>query len=113
MDPLSWQALPGIGPYTAAAISSIAFNYPIAVVDGNLVRILARLTKEESEFKNNNSAVKHFHPVAASLLTFDVVSFQVKGEWLGSRRLLGARLGAMSVSAVYAGGPPIPGRQVA
>lgn len=52
-------------------------------------------------------------PVAASLLTMDVVSFQAKGRWLGTRRLLGARLGAMSVTAVYAGGPPIPGRQVA
>ena len=52
-------------------------------------------------------------PVAASLLTLDVVSFQAKGRWLGSRRLLGAPLGAMSVTAVYAGGPPIPGRQVA
>jgi hypothetical protein len=52
-------------------------------------------------------------PVAASLLTLDVVSFQAKGDWLGTRRLLGARLGAMSVTSVYAGGPPIPGRQVA
>ncbi len=52
-------------------------------------------------------------PVAANLLTLDVVSFQAKGRWLGSRRLLGAPLGAMSVTAVYAGGPPIPGRQVA
>lgn len=52
-------------------------------------------------------------PVAASLLTLDVFSFQVKGRWLGSRRLLGAPVGAMAVTAVYAGGPPIPGRQVA
>ena len=52
-------------------------------------------------------------PVAASLLTLDVVSFQAKGRWLGGRRFLGAPLGAMSVTAVYAGGPPIPGRQVA
>ncbi len=52
-------------------------------------------------------------PVAASLLTLDVVSFQAKGRWLGEHYLLGARLGAMSVQAVYAGGPPIPGRQVA
>jgi len=53
------------------------------------------------------------NPVAASLLTLDVVSFQAKGRWLGSRRLLGAPVGAMSVTAIYAGGPPIPGRQVA
>ncbi len=52
-------------------------------------------------------------PVAANLLTLDVVSFQVKGRWLGSRRFLAAPLGAMSVTAAYAGGPPIPGRQVA
>ena len=52
-------------------------------------------------------------PVAASLLTLDVVSFQAKGRWLGSRRVLGALVGAVAVTAVYAGGPPIPGRQVA
>ena len=52
-------------------------------------------------------------PVAASLLTLDIVSFQAKGRWLGSRQLLGALVGAMSVTSVYAGGPPIPGRQVA
>ena len=52
-------------------------------------------------------------PVAANLLTLDIVSFQAKGQWLGSRRFLGAPIGAMAVTAVYAGGPPIPGRQVA
>jgi A/G-specific adenine glycosylase len=34
--------LPGIGPYTAAAISSFAFGLPYAVVDGNVERVLAR-----------------------------------------------------------------------
>lgn len=37
------QALPGIGRYTAAAIASIAFNEPIAVVDGNVERVVQRL----------------------------------------------------------------------
>jgi len=36
-------ALKGIGPYTAAAISSFAFNLPHAVVDGNVFRVLARV----------------------------------------------------------------------
>ena len=36
------KALKGIGPYTAAAISSFAFNLPYAVVDGNVFRVLAR-----------------------------------------------------------------------
>lgn len=38
-----WQALPGIGRYTAAAIASIAHGEPVAVVDGNVKRVLARL----------------------------------------------------------------------
>jgi len=38
------ETLPGIGRYTAAAIASIAFDEPIAVVDGNVERVLERLT---------------------------------------------------------------------
>ncbi len=36
-------ALPGIGPYTAAAISSIAFDRPETVLDGNVERVMARI----------------------------------------------------------------------
>ncbi len=35
--------LPGVGPYTAAAISSIAFDFPETVVDGNVERVISRL----------------------------------------------------------------------
>jgi A/G-specific adenine glycosylase len=38
------QILPGIGRYTAAAVASIAFAEPVAVVDGNVERVLQRLT---------------------------------------------------------------------
>ncbi|WP_339113960.1 A/G-specific adenine glycosylase [Thioclava sp. GXIMD2076] len=37
------QALPGIGPYTAAAIASIAFDEPATVVDGNVERVISRV----------------------------------------------------------------------
>lgn len=37
------RALPGIGRYTAAAIASIAFKQPVALVDGNVERVLQRL----------------------------------------------------------------------
>lgn len=37
------KALKGVGPYTAAAISSFAFNLPHAVLDGNVFRVLARV----------------------------------------------------------------------
>lgn len=36
------QSLPGIGPYCAAAIASIAFQEPVPVVDGNVLRVFAR-----------------------------------------------------------------------
>ena len=41
-------ALPGIGEYTAGAISSIAFNQPIPAVDGNVLRVIARLTDDRT-----------------------------------------------------------------
>lgn len=37
-----WITLPGVGPYTAAAISSICFQQPTAVVDGNVIRVVTR-----------------------------------------------------------------------
>lgn len=42
------QALPGIGPYTAAAVAAIAFDRPETVVDGNVERVMARLHAVES-----------------------------------------------------------------
>ncbi|MDP9115607.1 MAG: A/G-specific adenine glycosylase [Acidobacteriota bacterium] len=52
-------ALSGIGPYTAAAIASISFGLPHAVVDGNVKRVLARWT---------NDANVDAQPLADSLL---------------------------------------------
>ncbi|MDJ0630654.1 MAG: A/G-specific adenine glycosylase [Rhodobacter sp.] len=40
--------LPGIGPYTAAAIAAIAFDQPATVVDGNVERVMARLFEIET-----------------------------------------------------------------
>jgi A/G-specific adenine glycosylase len=66
--PAEWRELPGIGPYTAAAITSIGFDEPAAVVDGNVVRILARLTGERRQFRDGTEAVKHFTPLAGELI---------------------------------------------
>ncbi|MEI7567487.1 MAG: A/G-specific adenine glycosylase, partial [Opitutaceae bacterium] len=41
--PAQWRELPGIGPYTAAAIASIAYGLPYPVVDSNVARVGARL----------------------------------------------------------------------
>ena len=45
-------SLKGIGPYTAGAISSIAFNLPQPAVDGNVMRVLARLFEVNHDIGN-------------------------------------------------------------
>jgi A/G-specific adenine glycosylase len=67
-SPEDWRELPGVGPYTAAAITSIAFSAPVACVDGNVVRILARLTADATEFRDSASAAKYFTPLATGLV---------------------------------------------
>lgn len=42
-DPSALRELPGIGPYTAGAVASIAFGVPAAAVDGNVERVLCRV----------------------------------------------------------------------
>lgn len=45
------EKLPGIGPYTAGAISAFAFNRPAAVLDGNIIRVMMRLLAIEDDPK--------------------------------------------------------------
>ena len=66
--PAEWRELPGVGPYTAAAITSISFNAPVACVDGNVVRILARLTADGTEFRDSATAAKAFSALANDLI---------------------------------------------
>ena len=61
------QALPGIGPYTAAAISAIAFDRAETVVDGNVERVMARLHGIETPLP----AAKPELTKAAAMLTPD------------------------------------------
>lgn len=59
--------LPGIGPYTAAAIASFAFDEPKPVVDGNVFRILARYFGVETDILHS-SARKIFTELADGLI---------------------------------------------
>lgn len=47
-DEAGLRALPGVGPYTAAAVAAIAFGRPATVVDGNVERVMARLFAVET-----------------------------------------------------------------
>ena len=61
------QKLKGIGPYTAAAIASFAFNEPIAVLDGNVFRVLSRVFNENTPI-NSSLGKKLFSNLASEFL---------------------------------------------
>lgn len=61
------KRLKGVGDYTAAAIGSIAFGLPAAVVDGNVYRVLARHFGVDTPI-NTNEGKKTFATLAQSLL---------------------------------------------
>lgn len=69
-----WRRLPGVGPYTAAAVASIAAGEPVAAVDGNVRRVLARLFTVTASI-DRPATQAHLHVLA---------------EWLLSRRCPGA-----------------------
>ena len=64
----AWKDFKGVGPYTAAAIASIAFREPVAVVDGNVVRVLARIGGVKEKFKDSTTAAKSFTSLANALV---------------------------------------------
>lgn len=61
------RALPGVGDYTAAAVGSIAFGLPYAVVDGNVFRVLSRVFADGTDIASG-AGRKHFAALANQLL---------------------------------------------
>ena len=66
-----WLARPGIGPYTAAAIASIAQGVPEPVIDGNVIRVLARITMDSNPIKSAADGRKRFLGLARNLIDPD------------------------------------------
>ena len=63
----AFRALPGVGPYTAAAVLSIAHDAPHAVLDGNVVRVLTRLFAVADDAKRP-ATLRHLQRLADALL---------------------------------------------
>ncbi|MFZ5802512.1 MAG: A/G-specific adenine glycosylase [Candidatus Omnitrophota bacterium] len=61
------KKLPGIGRYTAAAIASIAFGIPVAVLDGNVIRVLTRLCAISSDIRKARTLEKLWQTAQALL----------------------------------------------
>lgn len=66
-DYINIRSLRGIGDYTAAAISSFAFNLPHAVVDGNVYRVLSRYFDIDTPI-DSMTGKKYFQALAQELL---------------------------------------------
>ena len=61
------RALPGIGDYTAAAIASIALGLPYAVIDGNVLRVVARVENDAADIASARTR-ERFRAIAQSWL---------------------------------------------
>lgn len=59
--------LPGVGAYTAGAIASIAFSIPVPAVDGNVMRVLSRLTGDDTDVLST-AGKKRFTELAQQLI---------------------------------------------
>lgn len=66
-DPAVLKTIRGIGPYTAGAIASIAYDVPVPAVDGNVIRVLSRLFGIR-ENAADTAVRKHLETLAASLV---------------------------------------------
>ncbi len=76
------SALPGLGPYTAAAVAAIAFDQPANVVDGNVERVMARLYAVETPLPAAKPELKR--------LAADTVTSYRTGDWAQALMDLGA-----------------------
>ena len=75
--------LKGVGDYTAAAIGSIAFNLPVAVVDGNVYRVLSRYFGIDTPI-NTTEGKKEFTALAQSLLPHPTIPPPSRGDKRGA-----------------------------
>lgn len=76
------RTLPGLGPYTAAAVAAIAFDRPANVVDGNVERVMARLFAVEAPLPDAKPELKR--------LASDLVRDARPGDWAQALMDLGA-----------------------
>jgi A/G-specific adenine glycosylase len=76
----AWQALPGVGRYTASAVASIANNVTVPVVDGNVCRVLARLRGVSQTIKATSFKDKHGWDLAGQIVgTADTAQTRLDG----------------------------------
>jgi A/G-specific adenine glycosylase len=73
-------ALPGIGGYTAAAVLSIAYDAPLAVLDGNVARVLARLDAIRGDLREPRRW-RQLSSSAQDFLAPNLPAHEAPGDW--------------------------------
>ena len=107
--------LPGIGAYTAAAISAIAFNNRSVVIDGNIKRVISRLFLLKKPIKNNYNEIWKFTDELFDLDDLDQIMIrngvgvdqsEFKSEWknLVDKALVEAKLKIPQNTKMISGG---------
>ena len=86
-----WRELPGIGAYTAAAIASIGNGEAVAVIDGNVERVLARVLRERRVIKTA-PVLKRLRRIADSLISEAVAARFAPGDFNQAMMELGATI---------------------
>ncbi len=82
------RALPGLGPYTAAAVAAIAFDEATNVVDGNVERVMARLFAVETPLPDAKPELKRL----AGELVRGPTEIERPGDWAQALMDLGATI---------------------
>ncbi|WP_412063148.1 A/G-specific adenine glycosylase [Rubrivirga sp. IMCC45206] len=85
-DSDAFRALPGVGPYTAAAVLSLSFDTPLAVLDGNVIRVLARVFAVEADARAGKTRA------ALQRLADKLLDRERPGRWNEAVMELGATL---------------------
>lgn len=78
------QEIPGVGPYIAAAIVSIAFGQPVPVVDGNVLRVFARFWGIENDIGDARTRVMFFDRLTPIIATSEPSAFNQAMMELGA-----------------------------
>jgi A/G-specific adenine glycosylase len=85
-DPRAFRRLPGVGRYTTGAVLSICFDRPLAVLDGNVARVLSRLLALPAAIRDPRGA-RRLWALADSL-----VPMRRPGDWNQAMMELGATI---------------------
>lgn len=81
----AWAAVPGVGPYTAAALASVLDGERVPVVDGNVARVFARYWKLDGDFKKLPARAR-----LAERLRGEIAAAAVPGDFNQAMMELGA-----------------------